>query len=180
VEDGTPLARAVKGGEVSPPDEEEYREEFLEAADRLTSAGYRHYEVSNFALPGFEARHNQAYWESAPYLGLGNGAHSFRAPRRRWNLRDWADYHRASLHQRPTWESEEVLTAADSRLERIWLNLRTDRGLPVSDLDQTAGALVEGWISKGQAVLSEGAVCLTPQGWLLLDHLVVELDLALG
>jgi len=180
VEEGTPLARAVEVGEVSSPDEEKFREEFLGAAERLTSEGYRHYEVSNFALPGFEARHNQAYWESASYLGLGNGAHSFRAPRRRWNLRDWNDYHRAYTEERPTWTSEEVLTTADARLEGIWLNLRTDRGFPLCDLEPAARALVEGWVSKGQAVLSGGAVCLTPSGWLLLDHLVVELDLVRG
>jgi len=180
VEEGTPLARAVKVGEVSSPEEEKYREEFLRASERLTSEGYRHYEVSNFARPGFEARHNRAYWESASYLGLGNGAHSFRAPRRRWNVRDWNDYYQACAGERETWASEEVLTAADAQLERVWLNLRTDRGFPVGDLKPEARKLVEGWVSKGQAVLSGGVVRLTPQGWLLLDHLVVELDLALG
>jgi oxygen-independent coproporphyrinogen-3 oxidase len=180
VEKGTPLGRAVEGGGVSPPDEEGYREQFLEASARLTSEGYRHYEVSNFALPGFEARHNRNCWELASYLGLGNSAHSFRAPRRRWNLRDWDAYQRASLDGGSPWDSEEELSAEDVRLERIWLGLRTDRGLRMGDLTPAARVLVKGWVSKGQATVAEGAVRLTPMGWVLLDHLVVELDSAQG
>ena len=180
VEKGTPLARAVEAGEVSSPEEEAYREQFLEACERLTSEGYRHYEVSNFALPGFEARHNQAYWELSPYLGLGSSAHSFRAPRRRWNLRDWTAYQGAERVGAPPWDSEEKLSPEEVRLERLWLGLRTDRGIRTSDLNPGARALVEGWAAKGQATVGEDVVRLSPKGWLLLDHLVVELDLALG
>ncbi len=179
-EKGTPLARAIEEGEVSSPHDESYREQFLEASARLTSEGYRHYEVSNFALPGFEARHNRACWESAPYVGLGNSAHSFRAPRRRWNLRDWKAYRMASLEGGSPWDSEEELSPEDARLERIWLGLRTDRGVRTGDLKPAARALVEGWVSKGDATLADGALRLTPTGWLLLDHMVVELDLAQG
>jgi oxygen-independent coproporphyrinogen-3 oxidase len=180
VESGTPLARAVDGGDVPPPDEEDYREQFMTASERLTAEGYSHYEVSNFALPGFEARHNRTYWELAPYLGLGNSAHSFRAPRRRWNLRDWNAYQEASRDGDSPWDSEEEINSEDARLERIWLGLRTDRGIRTGDFNPGARALVEGWVSNGQATVSDGAVRLTPVGWLLLDHLVVELDLALG
>ena len=180
VEGGTPLAAAVAGGDVSLPDEEDYREQFLMASDRLGAEGYRHYEVSNFALPGFEARHNRVYWELAPYLGLGSSAHSFRTPLRRWNLRDWRAYQEAALDGIPPWDSEEELGAEDMRLERIWLGLRTDRGIPEGDLPPEARARVGGWVSRGLATLADGAVRLTPLGWLLLDHLVVELDLALG
>ena len=180
VERGTPLAAAVDGGAVSSPDEEDYREQFMVASERLTAEGFRHYEVSNFALPGFEAQHNRIYWEGAPYLGLGNSAHSFRAPRRRWNLREWAAYQKASQEGDAPWDSEEVLGSEDARLEGIWLGLRTDRGIRVSDIESEARVLVEGWVSKGLAMMSHGAVRLTPEGWLLLDQLVVELDLAQG
>jgi oxygen-independent coproporphyrinogen-3 oxidase len=180
VEKETPLARAIEQGEVSLPDEEDYREQFITASERLTAEGYRHYEVSNFARPGFEARHNRVYWELLPYLGLGNSAHSFRAPRRRWNLRNWNAYQEANRDGALPWDSEEELTAEDARLERIWLGLRNDRGIRTYDLEPEARGLVEGWVAKGQAIVAGGVVRLTPEGWLLLDHLVVELDLALG
>ena len=64
-------------GREPPVDEGRYREEFLEAAETLRNAGYEHYEVSNFARPGHESRHNAVYWDGRPYLGLGNGAHSY-------------------------------------------------------------------------------------------------------
>ncbi len=177
VEKGTPLSRAVEGGEVTPPDEEDYREQFLVASERLTSEGYRHYEVSNFALPGLEARHNLAYWSLAPYLGLGNSAHSFLFPRRRWNLRDWDAYQQAAAGREAVWEAEEELTEEAVRLERIWLGLRTDGGIPLSELQPAARSLVEGWVSGGYATLVDGVLRLTRGGWLILDELVVELDL---
>ena len=112
VESGTPLAESLRRGDVSSPSDEDYRSEFLLAAERLTSEGYRHYEVSNFALPGFESRHNQAYWRGAPYLGLGNGAHSFRSNRRRWNIREWEEYQRACEGGNSPVSGEEVLSLA--------------------------------------------------------------------
>jgi oxygen-independent coproporphyrinogen-3 oxidase len=180
VEDGTPLATAVRAGEVSRPDEEQYEEEFLLASDLMRSQGYVHYEVSNFALPGFEARHNRKYWEMEPYLGLGNSAHSFRFPRRRWNLREWTEYQDACRDNRAAWASEELLTPEKARLERIWLGLRTDAGIPVEDLGPEALHLAETWRSEGLAVDSRDTLRLTPQGWLFLDDLVVRMDLAQG
>lgn len=180
VEKGTPLARVVAEGDVPAPDEEEYRDQFLEACERLASEGYLHYEVSNFALPGFECRHNQTYWELSPYLGLGSSAHSFRAPRRRWNVRDWSTYKGAGRSGGTPWESEETLDAEEVRLEKIWLALRTSEGIGIDDLNPASLTVVEGWAAKGQAIVDEKAVRLSPTGWLLLDHLVVELDLALG
>ena len=163
-----------------PADEEEYRDQFLEASDRLTSEGYRHYEVSNFALPGFEARHNLVYWRLAPYLGLGNSAHSFFFPRRRWNLHDWGAYERAARDGEATWQAEEELTQESARLERIWLGLRTEGGMPLSELRPSARRLAEAWASRGYASVEQGILRLTPQGWLILDELVVELDRSQG
>lgn len=178
VEEGTPLARAIEGHQLSPPDDGDYREQFLRASERLTSEGYRHYEVSNFSLPGYEARHNQVYWALSPYLGLGNSAHSFRPPRRRWNLRDWPAYEEACGKGEAPWDSEEVLTPAETRLEEIWLGLRTDRGIPVRELTPAATRVAETWIANGQAVRDGDNLRLTPEGWLLLDRLVVDMDLA--
>ena len=94
VEQGTPLGRWVARGEVAPTAEGRYAEEFLLAHQRLTGAGYRHYEVSNYGRPGREAVHNSAYWRRAPYLGLGPSAHSAAGNRRWWNVREWAAWQR--------------------------------------------------------------------------------------
>ena len=180
VEYGTQLGRAVREGKESPVDEEQYRNEFLRAAEVFTAAGYVHYEVSNFALPGREARHNSVYWQGDPYLGLGNGAHSFAAPVRRWNVRDWEEY-RACLSRdtSPEVERETVDDEADA-LERAWLGLRTRAGIPWSALGSKQESLVHRWVSQGLAERDEGQVRLTVEGWLLLDQLAVDLDNARG
>jgi oxygen-independent coproporphyrinogen-3 oxidase len=176
VEPRTPLGRAVAEGKEEPVDEERYREEFLEAAEVLTRAGYEHYEVSNFARPGFASRHNRAYWTGAPYLGLGNGAHSYAPPVRRWNLRSWEDYSGVATLGRRAEEGREVLDAMALRLERVWLGLRTAQGLPLDGLGPGAEAVAAGWTRSGLAETPGRNVRLTAQGWLLLDRLAVELD----
>ena len=156
--------------------DEEYRREYLEAHRRLLAAGYSHYEVSNYALPGFEARHNRVYWEGGAYLGLGNSAHSFNPPLRRWNVRDWGAYQRACLQGEVPWEDGEILGREELRLETLWLGLRTDRGIPLVELTPEGSEVVDRWVSEGYAYRVGGSVRLTPEGWLLMDQLVVELD----
>jgi oxygen-independent coproporphyrinogen-3 oxidase len=183
VEAGTPLARSVAEERVHTAVEERYREEFLYASERLTRAGYEHYEVSNFARPGHASRHNRVYWEGGAYLGLGNGAHSFTDPLRRWNVRDWTAYAASAGEGRLPVAGEELLTDDARRLERVWLGLRTDRGFPAGELNPAALALVDrwrraGWVRTGAT--DRDPVRLTPEGWLVLDRLAVELDQALG
>jgi oxygen-independent coproporphyrinogen-3 oxidase len=176
VEPETPLGWSVAAGTEVAPGEDEYAEEYLLASHRLASEGYLHYEVSNFARPGFEARHNRVYWDRRPYLGLGNGAHSFLPPRRRWNLRDWPAYQGASVSGGAPWEADERLGEDENRLETIWLGLRTDVGLPWEDLAPAARMQAARWISEGKAVRGPETVRLTPPGWLLLDDLALTLD----
>jgi oxygen-independent coproporphyrinogen-3 oxidase len=180
VEPATPLGRAVKEGKEPPVDEERYREEFLEAAETLQRAGYEHYEVSNFARPGHASRHNAVYWDGRPYLGLGNGAHSYDHPVRRWNVRDWSVYReRVTAGRRPE-EGRERIDPAAEALERAWLSLRTRAGIGLDGLSPGALDLVESWRRTGLAIVSDGRARLTPEGWLLLDRLAVELDTAMG
>lgn len=180
VEDGTALGRRVREGRERPVDEVRYEEEFLLAAEILTAAGFEHYEVSNFGRPGYASRHNSIYWSGAPYLGLGNGAHSYAPPVRRWNLREWDDYCRVAQKGGPVEAEREVLDDGAFRLERIWLGLRTARGLETASLPPAARALSDGWVAEGLAAEAEGRLVLTRRGWLLLDRLAVDLDHASG
>jgi putative oxygen-independent coproporphyrinogen III oxidase len=171
VEQHTPLARWVTRGEAHPAPEERYAEEFLSAHSRLTRAGYRHYEVSNYARPGREAVHNSAYWRRSPYLGLGPSAHSGLGARRWWNVREWSAWAEAISLGVSTVVGEERLDPGALELEVVYLGLRTDAGLPAGSLRQT---VVESWVREGWATVSEGAVRLTPEGWLRLDALVSQ------
>ena len=180
VEKGTRLFRQVSEGRSPPPSEGRYQEEYLLAAQLLADAGYDHYEVSNFARPGFASRHNQAYWNGVSYLGLGNGAHSFHAGRRWWNERDWDAYAAAVADGGDGQAGDETLSAPQSRLERVWLGLQTARGLELDAASHRAAHRVaQRWDARGLAVAAPNRVRLTPQGWLLLDALAVELDQAL-
>ena len=174
VEPGTHLHHQVSQGRTPPPSDERYREEYLRAREGLAGAGYLHYEVSNFARPGYESRHNTAYWTRVPYVGLGNGAHSFVDGRRWWNHRSWPDYLASVGVGRLPRAGEEEPTDEQAVLEDLWLSLRTSRGL-VLPADGGARALMRVWVNRGLADLEDGRVRLTGEGWLLLDDLVVEL-----
>ncbi|MDH3271168.1 MAG: radical SAM family heme chaperone HemW [Gemmatimonadota bacterium] len=174
VESGTPLGRAVREGREIPVDEDRYREEFLLACERLCEAGYEHYEVSNFARPGAEARHNAVYWKGLPYLGLGNGAHSYAPPVRRWNTRSWERYRdRVAAGQSPE-DSREVVSGEAAALEGAWLGLRTRDGIPTPPRGSKEESLASQWLAEGLAVVEGGRLRLTPEGWLLLDALAVD------
>jgi oxygen-independent coproporphyrinogen-3 oxidase len=172
----TPLGRDVASGVEHLADEDTYAAEYLLAAEVLAASGYRHYEVSNFALRDRESRHNVAYWTLQPYLGLGPGAHSYHPPRRWWNERDWAGYVERVMRAGSAVDSEEVVGPAAADLERSWLGLRTADGAVAGT--EARLRLARTWAANGWATVTDGRVRLTPQGWLLLDRLAVEYDAA--
>jgi oxygen-independent coproporphyrinogen-3 oxidase len=179
VEEGTPLGRSVAAGRERVADEARYREAYLEAAERLSAGGYVHYEVSNLARPGSESAHNRVYWDGGAYVGLGNSAHSYRHPLRRWNLASWDAYREEVERARPPVAGSEILDAAAERLERLWLGLRTRRGLATGGAGGSVEGLLRSWARAGLAEVAEDVVRLTAEGWLVMDRLVVELDDAL-
>lgn len=129
VEEGSALARMIAEGRVAELPDEECRAQYELVCQKLGAAGYHHYEISNWALPGHEAVHNSAYWTRQPYVGLGPGAHSLEitATRqiRKWNSRrptGWAE------------EGREVLSPEEIREETVMLLARTDRG-PIPEHD---------------------------------------------
>ena len=124
IEPATPLGRKVQAGLVPGPDPDLQADMFDLACELLGEAGYGHYEVSNWALSGFECRHNLGYWRKQPYLGMGAGAHSYRDGRRWWNLRPPAEYLDVVERGRHPVGGEERLTQEDERLEEVFLKLR--------------------------------------------------------
>ncbi len=172
VEPHTPLGRWTGRGEVTPVDDESYAGEFLAAHQALADQGYDHYEVSNAARPGHRARHNSAYWQRAPFIGLGPSAHSGFRRERRWNVREWAAYERLVGDGKSPIEGREVLDEAAVELEELYLGLRTTEGVATHRLP---AAVNREWRLKGWAAGDDDRVRLTPEGWLRLDALVASL-----
>ena len=169
VEPATPLGKWVARGDTVPAPEGIAAAEYLAAHRVLAEAGWNHYEVSNASRPGFESRHNQAYWRRRSYLGLGPAAHSAHGNRRWWNLRDWAGYQRAVAAGGPVVAGQEDLTGPQVALEQLYLGLRTREGVPASSLPATTLQL---WEAAGWAEQDGSRVRLTVEGWLRLDSLV--------
>jgi putative oxygen-independent coproporphyrinogen III oxidase len=173
VEPHTPLGRWRDRGAVDEAPEERYESEFLRAHDALAAAGFAHYEVSNFAVAGREARHNSAYWTGAPYAGLGPSAHGYDGHERFWNVSAYAEWlHRLQANADPE-AGRERLDVEARRAEEVYLGLRTTNGLAMDGADL---ARTERWISAGWATLvGADRLVLTPRGWLRLDALAADL-----
>ena len=173
VEPMTPLGRWADRGQIVQGGEEGYEEEFLAAHDTLAAAGFQHYEVSNFALPGKHSRHNSAYWTGVPYLAAGPSAHSFDGAVRRWNVSAYTEWIRRLETGGSLLAGEETLTPENKRAEDIYLGLRTTRGLAI---DKDELPRVQIWEKAGWATMVQpNIVQLTPLGWLRLDSLAADL-----
>ncbi|MCZ6918285.1 MAG: radical SAM family heme chaperone HemW [Gemmatimonadetes bacterium] len=175
VEAGTPLARWSARGTVAVPPDDAYAGEFLRVHETLAEAGFEHYEVSNFARPGRRSRHNQAYWRGRPYVGLGPSAHSFDGAVRRWNLREWARYEATVRSGTDPRDGDELLTAEQVDLERLYLGLRTREGVPPPAPGTPGDQVVQAALGQGWLALEGAVVRATPEGWLRLDALVSAL-----
>lgn len=174
VEPRTPLARWIARGATSAPSDDRYAEEYLLAHERLGAAGYAFYEVSNAARDGRRSRHNTAYWTGRPYAGAGPAAHSFDGRARRWNLSAWEAYRRAIVAGQSPVESEEVLTGEQGELERLYLGLRTEAGVPLTAVHHPSPAFTA-LVRNRWLIEHAGRVRCTVEGWLRLDALVATL-----
>lgn len=173
VESHTPLGRWVARRDVTEAPEEAFEREFLAGSRALTSAGFEHYEVSNYAMPARASRHNSAYWWRSPYVGLGPSAHEFDGARRRWNVAPYAEWTRRLGRGADPVASTEELDAGQRAAEEVYLGLRTGAGLRLTDAELKH---VRPWVDAGWAFLrAEGYLQLTPLGWLRLDALAADL-----
>lgn len=173
IERGTPLGRAVLGGEVPPPDADLQAEMFEHACATLRAAGYHHYEISNWARPGRECVHNLGYWKGRPYLGLGAGAHSGRDGARWWNVRPPNRYIDEVLTGRVPIGGREEPDEGARRLERLFLGLRHAGGVPAGWVPAAAAAEV---VDRGLARSAGGRLALTERGMLLANEVVMTLS----
>jgi putative oxygen-independent coproporphyrinogen III oxidase len=163
VEPGTPLATDP----ARHPDDDDQADKYVLADEALASAGLTSYEISNWAQPGRECRHNLLYWSQGDYRGFGCAAHSHHDGRRWWNLRTPERYLEAVAAGRPTEAAGEQLDADERRLEGLQLALRTSTGVPAGAL---AGADLEGLV----AIRGDRAV-LTRDGRLLANEVALRL-----
>lgn len=193
IEEGSALAKMVADGRYVEASEEQCRRQYDILCRCLGRSGYHHYEISNFAKPGFEAVHNSAYWRRAPYIGLGPGAHSLTGNVRSWNSQELP--HRQqdetsscnpdrisscnpdstscqTSSRNPSGKlatysrNFETLSPEDIRVERIMLSLRTDKGLEAAELYSLADrAVINSLLSEG-ALEKQGASIRIPE-----DHL---------
>ncbi len=124
VEEGTPLARMIEEGTLPAPDDDRMADMYTWAEERLAQAGYLHYEISNWAVPGCMCRHNLGTWRNEPYLGFGCAAHSHLGRRRWWNVRDPLAYIQRIEAGRSPMEGEEILSEEVDMAETMMLGLR--------------------------------------------------------
>ena len=180
-EEGTPFFDRKRAGRLDPLEDEIEAAMFEEARSRLGDAGYRAYEVSNFARPGFEARHNLNYWHAGPYLGIGAGAHSHE-PRgsgaRRWsNERDSAVYASHALRSGGAVVHEETLGPRQAAGEFVFLHLRTSEGVGEDAFHARFGSPLEETFPEAVRLLADGflerradrRLSLSPRGLLVAD-----------
>jgi oxygen-independent coproporphyrinogen-3 oxidase len=173
VEPRTPLGHWVARRDVTEAAEETFETEFLLAHDRLTVAGFEHYEVSNYGKPGRHSRHNWAYWNRKAYGGIGPSAHEFDGAERRWNAAGYVDWVARVTRGEDPREGREELGQEQRMAEEVYLNLRTTAGTVVSpaERDHIARLLDAGWA----ALENDSTLRLTGAGWLRIDSIANSL-----
>lgn len=175
LEEGTALTQMIERGDLEAIDEEVENAMYDALCARLKEAGFVHYEVSNFALPGYEAQHNSNYWNDTPYLGIGAGAHSYTRVKgkavRSWNPNDLDAYINGVLAHNLQRESE-TLTDVDLYNEQVMLGLRTRRGLPRTKIKGDISRHVErGLLSETE----DGRIVATQKGLHILNQIIADL-----
>jgi oxygen-independent coproporphyrinogen-3 oxidase len=182
VEEGTPLFRMVDAKQISKQSEDIEIEMFEDTISKLTSAGYRQYEVSNYALPNFESLHNNNYWNYTNYFGFGPSAHSFLNGKRWWNVRSIFSYYSRIDNGILPVEGEETLDRSQQISELIMLGLRS-KGVNISKLKngwdfdflKTFNKTINSLVDTRLGILSGEYFSLTEKGILISDEICRKL-----
>ena len=204
IEEGSALGEMVRTGRYTEASQEQCAAQYRLLCDTLRAAGYVHYEISNWALPGREAVHNSAYWSRHPYVGLGPGAHSFDGTVRSWNAESLPPAQAATAaenrsHPRlrkregpasegsgrgpaqqdvfrgssPLRGGKEVLSEKEAKEEKVFLGLRTARGVTEDLLpkEKAAGMLSDGRLAR----TAEGRLRIPEDRWFVSDDIIADL-----
>ena len=178
VEPKTPLDKLIRQHKSADINPDKQSEQFLLLMQWLGEAGYEHYEISNFAKPGFRSRHNSSYWQGKKYIGFGPSAHSFDGNTRWWNIANNNIYIDSINKGIIPFEKEE-LTTTQKLNEYIMISLRTAEGLNLSKIDKAAGlelrAASKKYIETGLIKMENNFLKLTNEGKLLADGIAADL-----
>jgi len=183
LDEGSQFMREAEAGKLELPDDDAAAGMYELALRALTGAGYRHYEISNFSLPGYECRHNMNYWERGEYLGLGPGAWSFISGTRYHAVADVHEYSRRLSQGLSIVEDSETAMSGRAAEEAIMLGLRTARGVDLRKYEREFGpeasrhleACIATLRDSGLVYVRDGRLMLTARGVLLSDEALARL-----
>jgi len=183
IEEKTPFDRLRKMGIITLPDEEACSDMYSLAVEKLTAEGYEHYEISNFAKPGFRCRHNVNYWRNGQYLGLGAGAHSYLKGERSANIKAPGDYMTKMAEGGSALEFRERLSPRAALGEALMLGLRLTEGIDVEDygnkygidFNREYGSTVKELCEEGLLEMEGRCLRLSRSGILLSDEVFIRL-----
>jgi oxygen-independent coproporphyrinogen-3 oxidase len=182
LEEDTPMFQQVKRGELAAPDQDSSASEYERAEEILDASGYAQYEISNWSLPGYESRHNLAYWERKPYLGVGVAAHSFLGSRRIANTDDLDEYLENLKQGKLAPQTIDIIDGPGALSEALFLGLRLNKGVDAGDIDarfgislysRFAGEIAE-LVSLGLLERRGSLIKLTPRGRLLGNEVFIR------
>ena len=169
IEEGTPFFNWTQEGRIVPGDEDLCADMYEYADELLQTAGYVNYEISNWALPGHQSRHNLTYWRNLPYIGMGAGAHSFFAGKRFSNERDPQQYiNTLKKQQLPVVESETI-EAMQEMSETAFLALRTASGLHLPTFEERFATPFACFVGNRLRIVEEAGLLEQEEGWLRLS-----------
>ncbi len=178
VEPKTPLEKQIRLQQKAPVDNDQQARQFILLMQQLRSAGYEHYEISNFAKPGFRSRHNSSYWKGIAYLGIGPSAHSYLPPIRSWQVANNQQYIER-IRQGDWIHESETLTPAQQLNETILISLRTIEGLDLStiptQIQEKWKPLLDQYSSAGWIIVESGRLQLSDEGKLQADGISAAL-----
>ncbi len=180
IEERTSLAKKVENEEICPLDEEQQARQFEILVEELQKNGIQQYEISNFALPGFQSKHNSSYWSGKPYVGIGPSAHSFSGNVRRWNVANNATYMK-EIEKKGNWFESEELSQINQFNELLLTGLRTVKGVDlnqlanIAELDGDFWKLVQLFEHDKLLISDANKIVLTIAGRLQADFIASEL-----
>jgi oxygen-independent coproporphyrinogen III oxidase len=182
VEEKTPLDKLIRQHKKTDVDAEQQSRQFVLLMNELNKAGFEHYEISNFAKPGYRSKHNSSYWKGVHYLGFGPSAHSFNGVSRQWNVANNQQYIHA-LQQHTTPFEKEELTKAQQLNEYIMTGLRLLEGCDLAYVAEQFGSAAAdrlkteatAFVNSGQVTVLNNHLVLTQQGKLFADSIAADL-----